>query len=67
MNSEADADKTYAARLRDVRDFIERVSWSSYLNGKLVKSGTQQAPRQTGAADHQSDVLTKPPTHRNKS
>jgi len=64
MNSEADADKAHAARLRDVRDFIERVSWSSYLNSELVKSGTQKA---TGAAGHQSDVLTKPPTHRNKS
>jgi len=64
MNSEADADKAHAARLRDVRDFIERVSWSSYLNSQLVKSGTQKA---TGAAGHQSDVLTKPPTHRNKS
>ena len=63
MNSEADADKTYAARLRDVRDFIERVSWSSFLNSQLVKSGTQKAPRQTGAAGHQPDVLTKPPTH----
>jgi hypothetical protein len=67
MNSEADADTAYTARLRDVRDFIERVSWSSYLNLKLVKSGMQHAARQTGAAGHQPDVLTKPPTHPNKS
>jgi hypothetical protein len=63
MNSEADADKAYDARLRDVRDFIERVSWSSYLNSQLVKSGTQKALRQTGAAGHQPGVLTKPPIH----
>lgn len=64
MNSEADADKAHAARLRDVRDFIERVSWSSYLNSQLVKSGTQKA---TGAAGHQPDVLTNRLHTRNKS
>lgn len=43
-NPETDNDQRYAARLREVRDFIEKVSWSAYLNSIQEKRRNESTP-----------------------
>jgi hypothetical protein len=48
-NQETDNGQRYAARLREVRDFIEKVSWSAYLNS-IHEKRRESSPQDDGSS-----------------